>query len=88
MKPTLAILAASLTLAGCTNVLLSDERVRDDTATALHQPISAVIVRDWRYDGLLNTYYEAETPQGTYDCVINGGSVLVLGPAAPPRCSR
>jgi len=87
-KPVLAILAAMLALAGCANTLLSDERIRDNTAMALGQPAGAVTIADRRYDGMTNTYYTARTPRGSYACTINGGSVMAMGMTNPPQCSR
>ena len=86
-KPTLIILASALGLAGCANQLLSDDRIRDSTAMALGQPTSAVIIADRRYDGATNTCYTAHTPRGTYNCIINGGSVMAFGMTNPPSCS-
>lgn len=86
MKPTLAIIAAFV-LSGCANQLLSDDRIRDDTAMALGQPAAAVTISGRRYDGATNTYYVARTPRGTYNCVINGGSVMAFGMTNPPDCT-
>ena len=87
-KPTLAVFAALLALAGCADKLLSDDRIRDNTAMALGQSASAVAITDRRYDGATNTYYTARTPRGAYHCVINGGSVMAFGMTNPPQCSR
>jgi uncharacterized lipoprotein YajG len=88
IRPTLAVLAASMILAGCANNLLSDDRIRDNTAMALNLPSSGVTISNRRYDGATNTYYTAITARGSYHCLINGGSVMALGMTNPPQCSR
>ena len=87
-RTTLAFLAASLALGGCADKLLSDDRIRESTATALNQPTSAVTISGRRYDGATNTYYTANTPRGIYSCTINGGSIMAMGMTNPPQCSR
>ena len=82
-KPT-----ASLALVGCANTLLSDDRIRENTALALNQPASAVTISDRRYDGATNTYYTAHTAGRTYACTMNGGSIMALGLTNPPQCTR
>lgn len=81
-----AALALGL-LAGCADKLLSDDRIRDNTAMALGQPASAVTIADRRYDGATNTYYTARTPRGSYNCMINGGSIMAMGMTNPPQCA-
>src|SRR3954453_5411961 len=83
----IAVFASTLALAGCADKLLSDDRLRDTTAMALGQPAAAVPISDRRYDGATNTYYTAHTPRGTYNCLINGGSVMAFGMTNPPDCS-
>ena len=83
-----AILTASSVLIGCADKILSDDRIRDNTALALNMPSTAVVISDRRYDGMTNTYYTARTSRGTYACVINGGSVMAMGMTNRPECSR
>ena len=83
-----AVLLASLTLAGCADKLLSDDRIRDNTALALNTSPATLVISDRRYDGMTNTYYTARTSRGTYACVINGGSVMAMGMTNRPECSR
>src|SRR3954453_3070611 len=83
----MGVFAATLALAGCADKLLSDDRLRDTTAMTLGQPAAAVTISDRRYDGATNTYYTAHTPRGTYNCLINGGSVMAFGMTNPPGCS-
>src|SRR3954451_17540990 len=47
-KRTVAIFVSALALAGCANQLLSDDRIRDNTAMALGVPTSAVTISDRR----------------------------------------
>lgn len=82
------LVLATLSLAGCANTLLSDDRIRDNTAMALGVPASAVTISNRRYDGATNTYYDARTPRGAYRCLINGGSIMALGMTNPPQCSK
>ena len=87
MVKTAAALVLLLATAGCANQLLSDDRLRDNTAMALGQPPASVQIADRHYDGMTNTYYVARTPQGSFNCVINGGTVLAMGITNPPSCS-
>lgn len=86
MKPML-IVGSVLLVSGCADTLMSDNRLRDSTAMALNQPASAVTISDRHYDGMTNTQYVAHTPRGTYNCLINGGSVMALGMTNPPDCT-
>lgn len=88
IRPTLAVLTASMILAGCANNLLSDDRIRDNTAMALNLPSSGVTISNRRYDGATNTYYTATTARDSYSCLINGGSIMAMGMTNPPQCSR
>lgn len=87
MVKTAAALVLLLATAGCANQLLSDDRLRDNTAMALGQPTASVRIVDRHYDGMTNTYYVARTPRGSFNCVINGGTVLAMGITNPPSCS-
>jgi hypothetical protein len=83
-----AVLLASVTLAGCADKILSDNRIRDSTALALNMPATSVTISDRRYDGMMSTYYTASTQRGVYRCRISGGSVNMLGMTDPPDCAR
>jgi hypothetical protein len=87
VKTSLACLGL-IALSGCANTLLSDGRLRDNTAMALGQPEEAVTISNRRYDGFTNTYYVARTPRGTFNCSVNGGSVFAAGMVNTPRCTR
>ena len=87
MRRIVLVSFAAMGISGCANSLLSDDRIRNDTAMALGQPVGAVTIADRRSDGMTNTYYRAETPRGSYSCVINGGTVMAMGMTNPPQCS-
>jgi hypothetical protein len=87
VKTSLACLGL-IALSGCANTLLSDERLRDNTAMALGQPEESITISNRRDDGITNTYYIAHTPHGTFNCSINGGSILDAGMVNAPRCMR
>lgn len=87
MKP-LACLGMVVMMSGCADTLLSDSRLRSNTAMALGQPDDAVTITNRRFDGITNTYYNARTPRGTFTCVLNGGTVLSAGMVNAPRCTR
>jgi hypothetical protein len=87
-KATLACVGLVIALSGCASTMLSNDRLRSNTAGALGQPDSAVIITDRRDDGLTNTYYKAKTPRGVFACTINGGGLLAAGMVNPPQCSR
>ena len=60
---------AALTLAGCADKILSDDRIRDNTALALNVPAASIVISDRRYDGFDG---RRTTPPGplawTYRC--------------------
>lgn len=85
MKNVLSIAAACLVLAGCSNQILSEDRIRDTTAMSLGQPSSAVVISNRQYDGMTNTYYTARVSGTSYRCLINGGGLLAGGMTAPPQ---
>lgn len=75
-------------LAGCATQMLSDSRIRENTAGVLGVSPSDITIRD-RREQVPNTYYIARTKSGRkYACVINGGSILALGMVNPPTCHR
>ena len=83
-----AVLIASLTLAGCADKILSDDRIRDNTALVLNVPSDSLVISDRRYDGMENTYYTARTSRSVYSCRLDGGNAWDLGITNPPQCSR
>jgi hypothetical protein len=88
IRNVLTVLGASLTLAGCADKLLSDDRIRDDTAVALNMPAAAVVISDRRYDGYGTTYYTASNHRAVFRCRIEGGNLNSFGLTNPPECSR
>jgi hypothetical protein len=86
-KAVFALVAGTALLTACANSILSDDRIRNNTALALNQPESNVTISDRHYDGMTNTYYTARTSRGTFTCVINGGTVLSAGIVNPPQCN-
>lgn len=87
LPPAFALAFVLATAGGCAEQLLSDNRIRDNTAIALHQPAGSVVITERRYDGLTNTTYVARTAQGSYNCTINGGGALAMGMTNAPDCS-
>lgn len=90
MKPTKALVCLSLLIgvSGCADQLLSNDRIKSNTAMALGQPDNAVTIANRRYDGLTTTYYTARTPRGSYRCLMTGGGAWDFGITNPPQCSR
>lgn len=86
IKPTLAVLAASLVLSGCASTMLSDSRIQENTAFALNEP--SVTISNRHDDGLTNTFYMARTSHGSYSCTINGGGILAMGMTNAPQCMK
>ena len=90
MKTTkaFACLGVLFTASGCADQILSNDRIRSNTAMALGQPDGAVVIADRRYDGTTSTYYTARTPRGVYRCVMTGGGAWDFGITNPPQCNR
>lgn len=86
-KSSICAIVALVAVSGCADKILSNDRIRDNTAMALGQPEGAVTISNRRYDGMTNTYYNAKTSRGWYTCTINGGSVLAMGMTNPPTCT-
>ena len=76
-----------LALCGCADQMMSDARIRNDTAAVLNQPPASVTIANRQYDGVLTTHYTATTPRGSFRCTISGGTVNMFGIADPPECS-
>jgi hypothetical protein len=83
-----AVLLASLALAGCADKMLSDDRIRDNTALVLNVPPRSLVISERRYDGMENTYYTARTSRAVYSCRLDGGNAWDFGITNPPECSR
>lgn len=81
------LLLAPFLLAGCTDTLLSDDRIKSNTAASLGVPADSLTITDRRSDGLSNTYYTASTAGRSYACTIADGSVLSMGITGPLTCT-
>ena len=82
-----ALTLAPVALAGCASSILSDYRIKANTASALGVQPNQVTISGRNYDGMTNTYYTASTGGRTYSCTINGGTVLSMGITNPPTCA-
>ncbi len=81
-------LSTLVILGGCATQMLSDDRIRSNTAGVLGVPPESVTISD-RREQVPNTYYMARTASGeVYACVINGGGILAAGMVNPPTCSK
>lgn len=79
--------AVLLSLSGCVSVIGS-ERLRAEAALALHVPEESVSVDDIRFSGL-NHYYTARVHgRGSFECLMNGGTILSYGLTNPAVCRR
>ena len=87
-KMTMTCLGLVIALSGCASTMLSDNRLRSNTAGVLGQPENAVTITDRSDDGLTNTYYRAHTPRGVFACSANGGGLLAAGILNTPHCTR
>lgn len=87
MKSILALVAV-VAVSGCADQLVSNDHLRERTAFVLNVPPPTVAISDRRYDGMMTTYYNASTPAGSFQCMISGGSINLLGLTDPPLCSR
>lgn len=82
------VLALTATLCGCASQLLSDDRLRSNTAGALGLPANELTISE-RREEMPNTYYTVKTSAGAeFNCVINGGGVLAAGMVNPPNCAK
>jgi hypothetical protein len=88
VQPHIIAIASLLALSSCADKLLSNDRIRDNTALALNVPASSIVISDRRYDGVENTFYTASTPRAIYHCRIDGGNAMDFGMTNPPQCSR
>lgn len=82
-----ATFIGAATLCGCASQLLSDERLRQNTAGILGVGPEEIVISD-RTEQTPNTYYTATLRNGRkFTCLVNGGSVLAAGMVNPPSCS-
>ncbi len=83
----LALILAPIALSGCASTILSDDRIKTNTASALGVSPDQITISDRKYDGMTNTYYTASAAGRTYACTINGGTVISMGITNPPTCT-
>jgi len=74
-------------LAGCASQMLSDDRLRANTAGILGVSADQISISD-RVEQVPNTYYTAAIKDGRkFSCTINGGGILAAGMTNPPACA-
>lgn len=87
----LSALGTVIFLSGCATQLLSDDRIRNNTAGVIGAPADTITITD-RHEELPNTYYTATVRNGKkvamYACSINGGTLLDVGMVTAPTCSK
>ncbi len=83
----LALVLVPFAVAGCANSILSDDRIRTNTASTLGVSPDQITISDRKYDGMTNTYYTASAAGRNYACTINGGTVMSMGITNPPTCT-
>lgn len=88
MKYALVTIFVAMLLTGCVgaSILLSDERIRSNTAGILGVPPAEVTIENRRTE-MTNTYYTAKTKKGKYACIINGGNLMTFGMINGPVCN-
>lgn len=95
MKLSKIILACSIAFiaAGCTTIatktnVLSDERIKSETAGVLGYAPNDLTILDRRTEGV-NTYVRLRAKdKKEFNCTINGGNLLSMGVTNPPMCGK
>lgn len=90
MQFSRALATASVTvmLAGCASTLLSEDRLKSNTAGVIGVPADQIVISNRREEPP-NTYYSVATRAGAkYNCVINGGNFWTAGMVNPPTCGK
>lgn len=82
-----ALVLAPITLVGCASTILSDDKIKSETAGVLGASPDQVVISNRTYDGMTNTFYTASSGGRTYACTINGGTVMSFGQTNPPTCN-
>ncbi len=86
--PGVSILIFAAALTGCATTLLSDDKIRSNTAGVIGVNPDELSIENRRTE-MTNTYYIAKTKSGgEYSCVINGGNILTFGMVNPPSCTK
>ena len=82
-----ALLLLAFVVSGCTETILSNERIQSTTAAYFGVSPESVTIKNRRTESF-NTYYMASlTKGGTYNCVLDG-SIFTLGLTNPPVCNK
>ncbi|WP_371436265.1 hypothetical protein [Polaromonas sp.] len=81
------VFGIALVTAGCASQLLSDDRLRSQTAPLVGANVSDVAISDRREEGT-NTYYTAKTSAGEFTCSINGGNIFAAGLTQGGQCTK
>lgn len=95
MKLRKIILACSVafTAAGCTTIatktnVLSDEKIKSETAGVLGYAPNDLTILDRRTEGV-NTYVRLRAKdKKEFNCTINGGNIFTGGVPNPPMCGN
>ena len=82
-----ALALVPIALAGCANSILSDDKIKSETAGVLGVAPDQVAISGRSYDGVTNTFYTASAGGRNYACTINGGTVMSFGMTNPPTCN-
>lgn len=73
---------------GCASQMLSDDRLKSNTAGALGVAPEDLTISG-RREQTPNTYYVAKTSAGVeYACILNGGNLMTMGMTNPPICNK
>jgi hypothetical protein len=83
----MSLLLIVFVTAGCTETILSNERIQSTTAAYFGVKPESVTIKNRRTESL-NTYYLASLAKGgSYNCVMDG-SILTWGLTNPPVCKK
>jgi len=86
MKVAVVIMLAVVLAAGCTSIILTDDRIRANTAGIIGVGPDELSIENRRTE-MDNIYYTAKTKSGDeYECFISGGNIMTMGDK-PPSCT-
>jgi hypothetical protein len=82
-----SLLLTMLGASGCTEAILSNERIQSTTAAYFGVKPEAVTIKNRKTESF-NTYYLASIAKGgSYNCTLDG-SIFTLGLTNSPVCSK
>jgi uncharacterized protein YceK len=81
------LLLLVLTVSGCTETIMSNERIQSTTAAYFGVNAEAVTIKNRRTESFTTYYMASLAKKGTYNCVLDG-SILTMGLTNPPVCSK